>query len=49
MSVFAFIVLVIAFVLAIVENRRAWWVPALIVLGIILALVVTHGTMISAH
>jgi hypothetical protein len=49
MSIFALLALIAAFILAIVESRRAWWVPALIVLGVVLALWLTSGTQVSIH
>lgn len=47
MSIFALIVFAVAAAIAIVENRRAWWIPALIILGVVLALVLTHGTQVT--
>lgn len=49
MNLLALLVLIAAFILAIVESRRAWWVPALIALGIFLALWLTTGTHIAVH
>lgn len=49
MSIFALLALIIAFVLACVRPPAWWLVPALIAVGIFLALVVTTGTMVSLH
>lgn len=49
MSIFALLFLVAAFILAVVTNPHVWWIPALIAIGIVLALVVTHGTMVTVH
>lgn len=49
MSIFALLFLLAALILAIVSNARAWWVYVCILIGTILALVVTHGTMVTWH
>jgi hypothetical protein len=48
-NIFAFMIFCAAAILAVVESRRAWWVPALIVTGLVVAFVVTHGTQVTAH
>jgi hypothetical protein len=49
MSIFALLLFIAAAVLAIVESRRAWWVPVLIIAGIAIALIVTTGTQVTVH
>ncbi len=49
MSIFALLFFVAAGIVALVEAPRRWVVPALIVTGIVLALVVTTGTQVSVH
>lgn len=48
MSIFALLILVAAFIIAVLE-KRSWWVPALIIAGIAVAFVITHGTQVHLH
>lgn len=49
MSVFAFIVLCAAAIIDFVRAPRGPWIALLIVIGIVLALVVTSGTQVTVH
>jgi hypothetical protein len=48
-SIFALIALVAAFILCFVPGAHRLIVPGLIALGVVLALIVTSGTIVTAH